>query len=235
MSERNSRMNEILQRLISCEALSNSIAQVSSIDETNSEIKWTAYNSLCNYKDHMITEKFLNDEYAKVTRWDLWQEAINIFIDHDIKINLDIGCANNHFSYLCNTNKIVSFGIEPRKQLVDFSNENFRECGINEKHAFLGSIKTFNESFFGSENLLDCVSVINFMHGNYHSQEDLMTLFEVLSGCTKYVFTSMPINESCRNKLLQHFESLKFTAIDGRMYGMVSHAFFINKNDLTKR
>ena len=71
----------------------------------NSDIKWPA-NCVAEFSNDQVTEFYLNDSYSKETRWDFWNRVVDCFLKYNIKTNLDIGCANNHSSFLCNKKEI---------------------------------------------------------------------------------------------------------------------------------
>ena len=192
--------------------------------DVNEEIRWYS-NAVGDFKDDKISEFYLNDTYSKNSRWDLWQEVVQLLNKHQIKTNLDIGCANNHFSYLCIKKGINSIGLEPRKFLVKQNNENFSRLGISEKCCYIGNIRTFNESFENVGDIkFDCVTILNFLHGNGHHDKEIVDLIQVLSNVTKFVVATLPQSHLGQQALNQNFEIIDTTKV-----GLVPHTMFRNR------
>lgn len=198
-----SKINVMQEILETSEALSESqIPQVSDDTHLNDVIRWCPHGSVDRYFDTRITDTFLRDPYCKATRWDLWNDCIAIFGKHGIRSNLDVGCANNHFSFLCHANAIISYGVDPRKYLVNLSNSLFVDAGIKTKCAYVGNFATLNEAFSHqklTEPTFDCVSVMNFLHGVGHIDSEISKFLELMSRHSRYIFISRPSGiESCR-------------------------------------
>lgn len=161
--------------------------------QNNSDIRWHA-NCVEKFEDDQINTLYLKDSYAKQTRWDLWNSAVDIFLENNIKTNIDIGCANNQFSFLCNRKEIFSLGIDPRKSCVSISENVFQEYFGNNQYGYVGNLKTFVDFFQHEKNQLhvDCISVLNFLHGNDHNPLEIKKFFEILPKVTKYILISEP-------------------------------------------
>lgn len=158
----------------------------------NSDIRWHA-NCVSEFSDDKITQFYLNDSYAKETRWDLWNSVIDLFLDVDIKTNLDIGCANNHFSFLCNKKNVFSLGIDPRENCVKSSQDVFNKNFDDNKYGYVGSIKTFVEFFQNCDSIVfDCITILNFLHGDGHDSDEIKKIFEILPKISKYTIISEP-------------------------------------------
>jgi len=170
----------------------NQISQISDWHSNNSDIRWHA-NCVDYFEDENITNYYLNDEYARKTRWNLWNGVVDIFLKHKIKSNLDIGCATNHFSFLCNKKEIFSVGIDPRENCLRGSEEIFKRNFENQKYGYVGNIKTFGDFFDEyNEPLFDCVSILNFLHGNDHQSLEIKKLFDTLPKISRYVIITEP-------------------------------------------
>lgn len=168
------------------------IQQVEDWYSINSDIRWYA-NCVSEFEDDNITEFYLNDSYSKETRWDFWNNVVDCFVNNNIKTNLDIGCANNHFSFLCNKKNIFSVGVDPRENCVGQSKHIFEKNFGSEKYGYVGDIKTFTEFFSTySNNLFDCISILNFLHGGEHNPTEIKNLFEVLEKISKYAIITEP-------------------------------------------
>jgi hypothetical protein len=168
------------------------IKQVIDWIDVNEDIRWYA-NSVSEFVDENISEYYINDDYSRKSRWELWNDTLNLLLKNDIKTNLDIGCANNHFSYICNKKGIFSVGIDPRENFVRKCHQTFEKSFGNDYYGYVGNIKTFNE-FFGKydEKLFDCVTVLNFLHGDNHITEEIKTMFTVLEKITTYIVITEP-------------------------------------------
>lgn len=167
------------------------IPQTNNWYENNSEIRWHA-NCVDNFSDEKITKFYLSDTYARETRWNFWNNVVKSFQKHNIKSNLDIGCANNHFSYLCNKSNIFSVGIDPRENCVKSSDALFKK-EFNHTYGYVGTILTFNEYFKNHTQILfDCVSILNFLHGNGHIPIEIDELFKTISRISKYTIITEP-------------------------------------------
>lgn len=168
------------------------IEQVENLYSNNSDIKWHA-NCVSNFTDDNITDFYLNDPYSKKTRWDFWNDVVNCFLKHNIKTNLDLGCANNHFSFLCNKKNIFSLGLDPRENCIKQTENVFTQNFGNDRYGYIGTIKTFIEFFeFYEDNLFDCISILNFLHGAGHDPFEIKKLFAILPKISKYIIISEP-------------------------------------------
>ena len=197
------------------------IHQTSGWYENNSDIRWQA-NCVNSFRNENITEYYMNDEYARETRWNLWNDLIDIFLKYDITSNLNIGCANNHFSFLCNKKNIFCIGIDPRQNCLKES-ENLFQKEFGKSYGYVGNFQTFNE-FFGNTNeiLFDCITILNFLHGNDHISSEIDTLFKVLPKISKYAIITEPKwNELGIPKYTDHYQVLEVinnTIVDHILY-----------------
>lgn len=167
------------------------VKQVSGWFNVNSDIRWFS-NATGEFDDSKITEYYKNDQYSRNTRWDFWNKLIPVLKDNNIRTNLDIGCANNHFSFLCNKNNIFSVGIEPREDCVYTTDRIFKE-NFGNKFGYIGNIKTFVDYFDSyNEKIFDCITILNFLHGNDHISEEIKKLFEILPKVANYTVVSEP-------------------------------------------
>ena len=158
----------------------------------NNDIRWYA-NYCYDFTDENIPQAYLNNLVARTTRWDLWNDLIKIYKKYEIKTNLDIGCANNHFSFLLNKQNIFSIGIDPRIDCLKSSYDVFRE-NFCEKFGYVGTISTFVDFFLQNQNCVhfDCVSILNFLHGKDHKHDEIKKLFEILPKITNKIIISEP-------------------------------------------
>lgn len=202
------------------------IQQVEDWFSNNSDIRWQA-NCVSEFDDSNITKFYLNDSYAKETRWDFWNNVIDCFLKHDIKTNLDIGCANNQFSFLCNKKNIFSLGIDPRENCIKSSENVFKKNFGNDKYGYIGNIKTFTEFFENyNDNIFDCVSILNFLHGDGHDSLEILKLFEILPKISKYIIISEPNWDSLKLPKITH----NYLIIDTIENSVLSHIVYkLNK------
>ena len=219
-------IHEILQK--SEDLSEQAISQVIDHNSINDTIRWYPNGSVDHYVDSQITNTFLSDSYCKKTRWDIWNECITLLKKYDIQINLDVGCANNHFSFLCHANQIFSYGVDPRKDLMDLSNSLFQNAGIETKCAYVGSFATLNDAFISYKNqngrIFDCVTVMNFLHGNGHIDSEISTFLELLSTHTRYIFISRPIGSESCGVLDRHFRCIE--SIGSKALNAASHMLY---------
>jgi len=180
------------------------VEQVSGWFNSNSDIRWYS-NSIGDFEDENITQLYQTDQYSRDTRWEFWNKLLPVLKDNNIKTNLDIGCANNHFSFLCNKNGIFSVGIDPREDCVRTSDKIFKEQFGN-TFGYVGTIKTFVDHFAQyNEQIFDCVTVLNFLHGGNpisesvdkysvgnHVPEEIEKLFNILPRIANYAIVSEP-------------------------------------------
>jgi len=190
-------MDKILQVMNDYEVFSkNHLQQIINDDwhiNTN-DIKWHA-NYVERFENENINQLYSTNEYAKLTRWDFWNRIVELFLEQGIRTNLDIGCANNQFSFLCNLKGIYSLGIDPRESCVNISQDVFEtKFGNKNKYGYVGTIKTFNEFFYNDNRgvFFDCITVLNFLHGDHHDPKEIKDFFLMLSRITKYVLLSEP-------------------------------------------
>ena len=159
---------------------------------SNGDIRWYS-NYVHNFTDENITGYYLSEPIARVTRWDLWNDIANLFVERNIKTNLDIGCANNHFSFLCNKKDVFSVGIDPRNDCVNSCSNVFKENFGDDKYGYVGSFKTFIEFFSKyDEKMFDCITILNFLHGADHDPNEIKQLFELLPKITDRIIISEP-------------------------------------------
>ena len=167
------------------------VEQVSGWFNSNADIRWFS-NSIGDFEDENITHLYQTDQYSRDTRWEFWNNLLPVLKENNIKTNLDIGCANNHFSFLCNKNGIFSVAIDPREDCVRTSDKIFKEQFGN-SFGYVGTIKTFVDYFDQyNEQLFDCVTILNFLHGGNHISEEIEKLFNILPRIANYAIVSEP-------------------------------------------
>lgn len=156
------------------------------------DIRWHS-NWVERFEGEEMNALYLNNSYGKRSRWDLWNTVIDWFQEFEIKTCLDIGAANNQFAFLCNKKEIFSVGIEPRESCVNISKDIFEKNFGQFKYGYVGTIKTFGDFFNQqTEMLFECVTVLNFLHGNNHNSDEIKNFFEVLPKITKYAVLTEP-------------------------------------------
>ena len=170
----------------------DNITQTRGWYSNNQDIRWHA-NCVGYFDDEGVTDFYKEDAYAKHTRYDFWVEVIDLFKKNNIKSNLDMGCANNHFSFLCNKNDIFSLGVDPREDCVRTSDVVFKHHYGEQRYGYVGNFRTFID-FFGNydQPVFDCVSILNFFHGNDHVPEEVEQMFNVLPKVTNCAILSEP-------------------------------------------
>lgn len=194
--ELNKKQKEILKVMNSYEVYSKlNIEHETSEDwhENNSDIKWHA-NYVERFEDENINGLYVNNEYARNTRWNFWNKIVELFLKYDIKSCLDIGCANNQFAFLCNKKNVFSLGIDPRQSCVEISSDIFENNFGSIQFGYVGTLKTFVE-FFENNNtdiLFDCITVLNFLHGDSHNSNEIKKFFNLLPSITNYAIVSEP-------------------------------------------
>ena len=142
--------------------------------------------------------------------YDFWIEVFDLFKKNNIKSNFDMGCANNHFSFLCNKNDIFSVGVDPREDCVRTSDAAFEHHYGEQKYGYIGNFRTFID-FFGhfDRPVFECVSILNFFHGNDHVPEEVEQMFTVLPKVTNCAILSEPKwNQLGLPKMTEKYEIL---------------------------
>lgn len=160
----------------------------------NSDIKWHA-NYIERFEGLKINDLYAQNEYARQTRWNFWNFIVELFLHYNIKTNLDIGCANNQFAFLCNSAGIFSLGIDPRESCVNVSKDVFESSFGQTKFGYVGTLKTFVEFFKQLEEdnvVFDCISVLNFLHGDHNDPYEIEEFFNLLPKITNYALLSEP-------------------------------------------
>ena len=85
-----------------------------------------------------------------------------------------------------------SVGIDPREDCVYTSDKIFKE-NFGNKFGYVGTIKTFVDYFESyDEKIFDCITILNFLHGNGHISEEIKKLFEILPRVANYAIVSEP-------------------------------------------
>jgi len=188
-------MKKILETMNNYEIFSKNFIEKESENNwynNNNDIRWYA-NYVERFENSEINDIYQKNEYAKLTRWDFWNCVVDTFLKYGIKSNLDIGCANNQFSFLCNFKGIFSLGIDPRESCLNISQDVFEKNFENIKYGYVGTINTFNDFFKNNDQILfDCITVLNFLHGNDHNREEIKNFFITLPKITKYALLSEP-------------------------------------------
>lgn len=162
--------------------------------DTNNDIRWQS-NEISDFHDENITDLYRNNPYSKATRWDLYSTIIESMKEYKISNNIDVGAANNHFSFLAKKANIDSYGIEPRRSILFSCDETFKKnFGTNQRFGFVGSLKTFSDFILNQENKIeiDCVTILNFLHGQMHISDEIERLFLAISKIAKYTVISDP-------------------------------------------
>ncbi len=157
---------------------------------TNNEIRWKA-TAMAPYSNEKMTDYYLRDPFAKHTRWDFWTTAVKSLKKEGVKTVLDIGAGNGHFVYLCLKNGINAWGVEPRT--YDWVDPLFKK-DFGTKRIYRGTLKTVGDYFLKSNAgvKFDCVTVLNFLHGDNHKPEEIINLYRFLRVYAKYVLCSEP-------------------------------------------
>ncbi len=187
----------------------DNITQARGWYNNNQDIRWHA-NCVGYFDDESLTEFYEKDPYAKHTRWDFWLEVIDLFKKNNITSNLDMGCANNHFSFLCNKNDIFSVGVDPREDCVRTSDIVFKHHYGEQRYGYVGNFRTFID-FFGhyDKPVFECVSILNFFHGNDHIPQEVKEMFDVLPKVANHAILSEPKwNQLGLPKMTDNYEIL---------------------------
>lgn len=196
--------NEIeLQKYISDKANKQILTKID-YEQTNSDIRWQ-FSENSDFSDENIIDLYLNNSYFKATRWDLYLNIIESMKKYKISNNIDIGAGNNHFSFLAKKSNISSYGVEPRRAVLFSCDETFKKnFGTNQRFGFVGSLKTFSDFILNQENKveIDCVTVLNFLHGQMHISNEIERFFLAISKTAKYAVFSNP-----------HWESLNLSGV----------------------
>ena len=76
---------------------------------SNGDIRWYS-NYVHNFTDENITGYYLSEPIARVTRWDLWNDIANLFVERNIKTNFRYRmCQITTFSFLCNKKRCILY------------------------------------------------------------------------------------------------------------------------------
>lgn len=163
--------------------------------ELTDDIRWLA-NEIGPFDSEEITDYYRKSEYGKTTRWDLFNESVLALKANGIKTVVDLGAANNHFAFLGRKAGLDAYGVEPRKQVLLSSQDTFaKSFGAEKRFGFVGSLKTFADYVLLPECDLrvDCVSVLNFLHGNGHDPQEIVNLFKAFEKCASYILIMEPL------------------------------------------
>ena len=160
--------------------------------ETNSDIRWYS-NEVGDFENENISEFYSKNSYGKKTRWDLWVDIVETLKEFGLSSILDIGAANNHFSFLCNKQNIFCVGVEPREDCIRSTSNIFLDTFGDDGYGYVGNLETFVD-FFGSydEKLFDCITILNFLHGNDHKRDEIEKLFEIFPKITSKILITNP-------------------------------------------
>lgn len=163
-------------------------------ESLSSDIRWLA-NAVGEFHDEELTEYYRNGSYEKSTRWDLFVNTLPVLDMNGIKTVIDLGSANNHFVYLAKKAGFDAYGIEPRRAVLHSSRSVFeRDFGSDQKYGFVGTIKTFADYVLSDECdlLVDCVCVMNFLHGEGHVPDEIRNLYRAFEKCAKHILVTEP-------------------------------------------
>jgi len=166
-----------------------------------------------------MTDYYVSDEYARRTRWNLWTECVDCLKNElNSKKVLDIGGANGHFSFLCLQNGIESYAIEPRIDMIKSTEKEFVE-NYGSKKMYCGNINillnTIEKHIEDIKFKFDCVSILNFLHGNGHNPKDIERLAFLLPKITEYIIVSDPnFGAMGLDNKFKNFEFIKFVGYE---------------------
>ena len=204
-----SEMEELLSKEI------RQPVQESDFFENTDEIRWGA-NELSDFEagdTSQVTNYFLNSPYGKQTRWDLYVAAIEWFKSLGFKTTIDLGAANNHFVFLARKAGLEAYGVEPRRQVLTSCQNAFEQAfGSGKKFGFVGSLKTFADYVLlpQCDLKVNCVSVLNFLHGKGHNTQEIENLFKAFDKCADYVLLTEPLwQELGLPRLLDKYEHIE--------------------------
>jgi hypothetical protein len=154
------------------------------------QLRWRD-NEVDVYDSIEITEYYKNNLYGRKTRWDLWNKTLEICKKYNIKTLLDIGCANGHFPFLCLSNNIVAYGVDPRN--YDWA-DHLIEKKFGGKYLYQGTFNSITNHFNVKDKNIkfDCITILNFLHGKGHVKEEIIELFSFISNHAKYFLCTQP-------------------------------------------
>ena len=108
------------------------------------------------------------------------------------------------------------------KQSTNVFKENFE----NEDYGYIGNIKTFVDFFENNDKVkFDCISILNFLHGNEHFSEEIEKLFNLFPKICNYIYISEPKWENLNiRKYTDDYimlEKLNNSAVDHILYKVI--------------
>jgi hypothetical protein len=188
-----------LEFLNKIDEVSYNLQQAAEFDQSK-DIYWFSNNiekgENVKFNGLQITDYFLNDEYSRITRWDLWNECAE-YLSKELQCKslLDIGGTNGHFLFLCLLRNVDAYTIEPRFDMIRSTEDEFIK-NFGSKKVFRGNIKTLLEVLVNHQEQIDfkfdCISILNFLHGSDYKLEDIECLVENLPKITEYILVSDP-------------------------------------------
>ena len=132
----------------------------------------------------------------KLKRYTMWWTLSKQLSDLKVSTLIDIGTASGQFVLCCLLAGIEqSYGIDPREYYLYSNNSDFTTSKYEAaEHLSIGDIESFIEVVNSSSSFeVDCISLLNFFHGDDWNGRDLEYL-KAINGKVKYLATSNPKN-----------------------------------------
>lgn len=141
----------------------------------------------------------------KMQRLSMWISLSEELQKLQINNLVDIGTSSGQFVLCCLFKGINAYGIDPSKHYLFSNSKDFIESGYDPKnHLYLGDVETFIDVF---DHKLDCVSLLNFFHGQGWNGRDLSFL-KCINDKIKYLVISYPLDSVARQYIEDNYKIL---------------------------
>ena len=148
-------------------------------------------------------EEWNKQPNLKMKRLSMWISLSKELEKLQIKNLVDIGTSSGQFVLCCLFKGIEAYGIDPSEPYLFSNSKDFIESGYDPKnYLYLGDVETFIDVF---NHKIDCVSLLNFFHGQGWKGKDLSFL-KCINDKIKYLVISYPLDLTARQYLEKNYE-----------------------------
>lgn len=164
---------------------------------SHSRKKWNSVSPPFNiWPDIDDVDKWNEQPSLKLKRLDMWKFFSKELQKNNIKTSLDIGCAGAQFTLMQRILGIEAYGVDPQTEYLFSNKPDFIKYNVDVNEClYLGDIDTLIKQFTQNPIKLDCISLLNFMHGWVGTDDECLDFLNCISQNTNFILTSIPQSE----------------------------------------
>lgn len=141
-------------------------------------------------------DKWNEQADLKLKRLDMWKYFSQELQKNNIKTSIDIGCSGAQFTLMQRMLDLEAYGIDPQIEYLFSNKQDFIKYNVDINEClYLGDIDTLIKQFIQNPIEVDCISLLNFMHGWIGTDDECLYFLKCITQNTKYILTSMPLKE----------------------------------------